>query len=123
MDVKTILLMDDSEIVLEVASEALESAGFAVLKASNLAQLDDHQAQHTFDLVVLDVQMPEIYGDDVGVVMKQVRAVEVPVVLFSSIDRGELAARAREAGLEAAVSKNDGVDALVERIKQLLADG
>lgn len=120
-DRKTILLMDDSEIVLEVAGEALESAGFAVLKANNLAELDDHQAKHKFDLVVLDVQMPEIYGDDVGVVMKQVRAVEVPVVLFSSIDRGELQTRAREAGLESAVSKNDGIEALVDRIQELLS--
>ena len=59
---KRILLMDDSPIFLEVMRSALENEGYAVVCASNLAELDGVRSQVASDLVLMDVQMPELDG-------------------------------------------------------------
>ena len=59
---KTILLIEDDEIIRENTAELLELAGFAVLTAEN-GQLGVAQALATKpDLVVCDIMMPELDG-------------------------------------------------------------
>ncbi|MDZ7639658.1 MAG: PAS domain S-box protein [Bryobacterales bacterium] len=59
-----ILLVDDEEIVLTVASTMLSQLGYTVLTAENGARaLEVYRANHErIDLVFLDVMMPEIGG-------------------------------------------------------------
>lgn len=115
-----IVLLDDSEIVLAAAKATLEARGFAVQAAMSLEQLDRAIADAPPDLFVLDVQMPEMFGDDVAQVLREVRRLDVPIVLFSDIDEGALAERAREAGVQAWVPKRAGLVKLVGRVEELL---
>jgi two-component system response regulator PrrA len=117
---KTIVVMDDSEIVLETLRAVLEQQGLTVSTAINLAELETHLAASPPDLVVLDVQMPEVFGHDVGLVLKQVRKLRVPILLFSGLDDAVLAEHVQEAELDGYVSKNGGVGALLERVTTLL---
>ena len=119
MDRKRVLILDDSPIVLELVGDALESMGWEALIAPDLAQLEKCLAERP-DLLVIDVNMPEAYGDDVGAVLRDVRGMDVPMVLFSSLDERELAARADEGGFSDYVSKAAGVEVLVSRIRALL---
>src|SRR4051812_37560352 len=107
--------MDDSALILEVVTAALESSGIDARVASNLDELERVRGEGEPDLYVLDVQMPEAFGDDVGQVLRNVRESKAPIVLFSSLDEDALASRAREGGFEY-VSKSAGVGALVARI-------
>jgi DNA-binding response OmpR family regulator len=113
--------MDDSVLVLEVVTAALEASGIEARVASSLDELERVRAAGEPDLYVLDVQMPEAFGDDVGQVLRDVRASKAPIVLFSSLREDVLATRAREAGFEY-VSKSAGVGALVDRIRALVAE-
>jgi DNA-binding response OmpR family regulator len=119
---KKILVMDDSAIVLETLSAILGSSGFEVHTAETLEQLEKQRASCRPDLYVLDVQMPEAFGDDVGQLLRDVRRVGVPILLFSSMDEGLLARRTVEAGLTGYVPKAAGVPALLARISELLGD-
>ena len=65
--------------------------------------------------------MPESYGDDVAAVLRAVRGVKTPIVLFSSLAESDLSERARQAEIEGFVSKSAGIEALVARIRELLA--
>jgi two-component system OmpR family response regulator len=112
--------MDDSMVILETLRAVLENAGYDVTTAANLRELEDVRALVTPDLFVLDVQMPEAYGDDVARVLREVRQVSVPILLFSSLDDEALATRAREAELDGFVSKNRGVGPLLERVRAIL---
>lgn len=120
MSKKTILIMDDSPIVLDVVKATLEDAGFEVWTAETLEQLEAERLAHPPDLVLLDVQMPEMFGDDVGEVLKNVKRVDVPILLFSSLDEELLAARVAAAQLDGYVPKRAGVQALCERIVAVL---
>ena len=117
---KTVLVMDDSPIVREALAAVLEASGFAVRTAATLDELEQHRAECLPDLYVLDVQMPEAFGDDVGALLRDVQSVGAPIVLFSSLDEHLLARRARDAGLSGYVSKSAGVPALLACIGRLL---
>ncbi|MBI5478740.1 MAG: response regulator [Deltaproteobacteria bacterium] len=120
---KQVLLLDDSALTLDMAKTVLEAAGFGVLTAVDLAALEGHLARSKPDLVLLDVQMPEAFGDDVGMVLRAVKGMQVPILLVSSLGDTELAQRAREAGVDGFISKRAGLDALVERVCAILGQG
>jgi len=117
---KTVFLLDDSEIALAVARQSLETAGFRVIAANNLAEFEERQAGISPDLVLLDVQMPELFGDDVGFVLRGVRGVTAPVYLFSSLDEEELERRVLAAELDGYMCKSAGIEAMVDRVRTIL---
>ena len=113
---KRVLIVDDSPIVLQTTSEALEELGVAVTMAPELSALDTLKASDAFDLVLMDVQMPEAFGDDLAMVLRQVRGVEAPILLFSGLKADELATRVKDAELDGYISKRDDVDEIVAEI-------
>jgi len=119
-DKKTILVFDDSPLALEVTRMALESAGFAVTIAADLAAFERERTATPPDLILVDIQMPEAYGDDVASVLVDREDVAAPIVLLSSIDEPELAQRAEEARVAGYIWKGAGTTELVRRCKELL---
>lgn len=119
-ELKRILLVDDSELALDMARQALESAGFEVINANGLEELESLRKRPNFDLVLMDVQMPELFGDDVAAVMRHVDQIEAPIYLFSNLDAAELDDRAREANIDGYICKRDGLQSLVTRVRSIL---
>lgn len=119
---KRILIVDDSPLLLDLAKEALELAGYTVLVAQDFGQLASIGEEPKVDLILMDVQMPELFGDDVAMVLRAVRGVKTPIYLLSSLNAEELAERAHEADIDGYICKRDGIDALVERVTQILQD-
>jgi DNA-binding response OmpR family regulator len=117
---KRILIVDDSPLMLDMAKEALELAGFTVFIAQNFKELAKFQDDRNLDLILMDVQMPELFGDDVAMVLREVRGVKAPIYLLSSLDANELSERASEAEIDGYICKRDGIDALVERVVEIL---
>jgi DNA-binding response OmpR family regulator len=105
---------------MTASKKVLEKSGFSVVTAKDLSQLEERCARGVPDLFVLDVQMPEMFGDDVGQVLRDVRKMKVPIVLFSSMDEASLAERARDGRLDGCVSKSAGLGALVTCVESLL---
>jgi two-component system, chemotaxis family, chemotaxis protein CheY len=117
---KRILVVDDSVVVLEVLQATLLAEGYDVVIARDLGELEVRRASVRPDLVILDVQMPEAYGDELGEALREVRSEQAPMLLFSGLDDADLARRVRDAGLAGWVSKREGLGALVARVHSLL---
>lgn len=117
---QTVLVFDDSPMVLELTRAALEAAGFSVLIAETLATFEQHRGTSDPDLILIDVQMPEAFGDDVVLALHDGHGVRVPILLVSSLDEDELARRAERAHAAGYVQKSAGVTELVRRCKQAL---
>jgi two-component system sensor histidine kinase and response regulator WspE len=117
---KRIVLVDDSPLILEVMGGALEQEGFEICAARDLGELERHLASGPLDLVLVDVQMPEAYGDDLALVMRQVRGLHVPMYLLSSLDEAELAQRVAASEIEGYIPKGLGVDGIVLRVKEII---
>jgi DNA-binding response OmpR family regulator len=116
-------LIDDSPLVVDALRDGLEEDGVEVEGMVDLTAIDHAQSLERFDLILIDVQMPAMFGDDVAIVMRRGRSVATPIVLLSSLPDPELAARARDAGADGYISKRIGIDGVVAEIRTWLAGG
>ena len=111
---KRILIVDDSPIVLAAARHVLATAGFEVEARSSVGEPGG------FDLILMDVQMPECSGDELAGELRRDRALATPIYLFSTWPADELATRARAAALDGFISKQQGLDHLVKEVRRIL---
>ncbi len=115
---KKILIADDDPHILEVVTFALEKASMTTCAAS-----DGKQAIETFrgahpDLIVLDVNMPEMDGLDV---CKEIRkASDVPILFLSSRDEEIDRILGLEIGGDDYLTKPFSPRELVARVKAIL---
>lgn len=117
---KGILVFDDSPFALALTRAALESAGFKVEIADTLSAFETLRVAFDPDLILVDVQMPEAFGDDVASTLRGWHGVQVPILLVSSLDQSELARRAQRAHVSGYVCKGAGMPELVRRCRELL---
>jgi DNA-binding response OmpR family regulator len=116
-----ILVVDDNVDLLELATRALSRANLSISTAKNFDELEVRLAAVRPRLILMDVQMPELFGDEVASILRNVRGVDAKIILYSSIDEGELAKLAKNAGLDGWISKSAGIAHLVDEVRRLLA--
>ena len=89
---------------------------------SSIDELEETADPSKADLILLDVEVAQLFGDDVGMVLRKVRGITRPIWLYSSKPDKELAERVADAGLDGFISKSDGLEVLVERVREILGD-
>ncbi|MBM3625389.1 MAG: response regulator, partial [Alphaproteobacteria bacterium] len=62
---KTILIVEDNELNMKLFNDLLESNGHATLRARNGREAISLAQDHRPDLILMDIQLPEISGLDV----------------------------------------------------------
>ena len=115
------LLADDHDLFRESVAAMLTAQGdVTVVLASQLAEALDCLEKQSFDLVLLDYQMPGMNGLD-G--LRRVRAAvpTVPVAVMSGTTRRDLAEEALACGAVGFVPKTLGVKALLAAVKRMAA--
>jgi CheY-like chemotaxis protein len=117
----TVLLVDDERAVLEVASKMLEVLGFEVLTAADgRAALDHFGADpNRFALVLLDLTMPRMDGEETFRQLRDIRP-DVVVVLSSGYNEQDLITRFAGKGLAGFIQKPYRLDELSEIIDGVL---
>jgi CheY-like chemotaxis protein len=96
---KTILVVDDDELVLLAVQELLTPLGFSVTISSNGADAIHKATCKSFDLVILDVIMPEMDGFEVCKKMRQLEPYrETPILMLTAKSGEEDKQRGMEAG-------------------------
>jgi two-component system, cell cycle response regulator len=120
---RTVLLVDDDPLILEVLSTILDLEEFDVVTASNgrraLAAVDSSRP----DVVVCDVMMPEVDGLEVCRRLKSDPAtVDLPVILLTARDRPEDRQAGEEAGCDAYLTKPFSPLQLIDIIRDLRAN-
>jgi two-component system cell cycle sensor histidine kinase/response regulator CckA len=80
----TILVVDDNEVVLTLVVGLLKRANYRVLSAKNGADAIKlaNETEGTIDLLLSDVEMPQMSGPDLGESLKQARP-DIHVMLMS----------------------------------------
>jgi two-component system chemotaxis response regulator CheB len=95
---KTILVVDDSPVVLEAVRNTLTDAGHEVLTADNPLIVPAMVRRQRIDLALIDVNMPAVAGDVVTKILAQAGLPGSKIVLYSDISERELEARAQSCG-------------------------
>ena len=104
---KRVLVVDDSEIVLAMAREALEAGGFEVVTAANAMEANTYIfTRRKPDLIILDVMLPMVEGDKKAKMLKEHELTRtIPVLLLSSKPEAELSRLVRESGADGFIRK------------------
>jgi serine/threonine-protein kinase len=116
-----ILMIDDSEFVLSVHGEVLAEAGFDVRSTTSPEEFDDLLTSWKPHLVLMDVQMPAVSGEELCRRVKAKFKAHVPVAFVSHLEAPQLEARARGAGAEAYLTKTGDWPKLVAFVRNICA--
>jgi len=119
----TVLIVDDYQDALEVWSVYLEAEGFRVVTAATgrqaLQRIQDDQP----DVVVLDLELPDLSGSDVA---RRVRASDrtraLPLIAATGCARARELDAARQAGFDLILTKPCDPVGLVHEIRRLMVD-
>jgi DNA-binding NarL/FixJ family response regulator len=118
---KQIVIIDDSQLVLKMSRLALEQVGYTVQTLTDPGDFDPDRTGVP-DLVLVDINMPQFYGDDIVSYIKDTFNLPTPILLFSNVSEDELQQAVGRCGADGYISKHWGMDAMVAGVRQLLGD-
>jgi CheY-like chemotaxis protein len=114
-----VLVVDDSDINLDVTKRILELEGAQVWLASNGQEAFERLAAepHAFDVVLMDVQMPVLDGHDATQrIRSELGLLDLPIIALTAGALSSERERAAEAGMDHFIIKPFGAEALVRYI-------
>jgi DNA-binding response OmpR family regulator len=123
MAAKKILIIDDSELVLAMASDALKTEGFEVFTATNGIEANSYifSSNSRPDLIILDIMMPLLDGDKKAKILKEKDfSKDIPIMFISSKPEHELARLASESGADGYVCKPFSPQGIVNAVRKVL---
>lgn len=114
-----ILIVEDEFDVLKVIKKALEQENYTVSVAMDGTMALKMCREHTFDLVLLDIMLPEKNGIEV---CRKLRSEEypVPILMLSALDSTENVVTGLDVGADDYLAKPFKLVELLARIKALL---
>jgi len=118
---KRILIVDDDEMVLMALDELLKPEGYEVHAVSGGADALKRLEEDGYDLMMLDMIMPEMDGLELCKKVRQrERYKDTPIVFLTAKSREEDRARGLEAGANLFLSKPISPDKLLGIVKDTL---
>jgi two-component system cell cycle response regulator DivK len=120
---KTILIVEDNEKNMKLARDILRAKGYAVLEAVNGLDGVALALQHQPDLVLMDIQLPDINGIEA---FERIRAnaatAQVPVIAFTaSVTTGDRS-RIGDAGFDGFLGKPINLREFLDTVRRLLGE-
>jgi len=118
---RTILVIDDNAVVLETTRFTLEQAGFRVVTRDRTSGAVVAILHERPDLVLLDVNMPNMTGDSLADILGRTRATRgTLVVLYSSLPANALRMKALTVGAHGFIQKTGAQAELVRQVRAFL---
>ena len=115
-----ILVVDDSMINRDILLKLLAGAGFNVTEAVGGGEALERLQRQRFDLVLLDIRMPDISGIDVVREIRQVMKLDLPVVAVTASVNEKLQHHHQDMGFNGYICKPFRAEELLEVIADLL---
>jgi CheY-like chemotaxis protein len=116
---KTVLIVDDHPSFRGMARALLESEGFVVVgeAADGASALEQARVLHP-DIVLLDVQLPDLDGFEIASRLTAMNGATPDIVITSSRDAGDFGSLIEESGARGFVPKADiSAEAIAELLR------
>lgn len=114
---KRIIVCEDDKGVQELIQIMLENQGYDVKPLDNGETIQETVEKYHPDLILLDLWMPGINGDEVTKLLKnQKNTQHIPIIIVSAIS--EASTIARQAGAEDFLSKPFEMVDLLSKVKK-----
>ena len=112
-----VIVLDDSEVVLDVIAMALEDAGHEVVAVTDHAELGETCRRENAEVAVIDLGLPGLRPDEVAALVR--REVACPVILYSDRAGDELARLVAASGARAGLPKDPDAANLIAVLAEL----
>jgi PAS domain S-box-containing protein len=118
-----VLFVDDEFPIAQMNSQALEKLGYRVtIRSSGIEALELFKAKSSdFDIVVTDMAMPNLTGDELATEMIRIRP-DIPIVLCTGFSKRISEKKAAEIGIKAFAIKPLSTTELARTIRKILDD-
>jgi len=123
---KTVLIVDDIPDDRALTRMMLEKNNFSVVDAGHWADAVKAIKADDLDLIILDIQMPELdYAELLKIIRTQDLHKDIPVILYTSIAYVPFSMNEKKAyeikGANAVIRKDDPPSVLLDKVKELLS--
>jgi two-component system, cell cycle response regulator DivK len=120
---KTVLIVEDNELNMKLFHDLLDAHGYNILQTKDGMEALDIAREHHPDLILMDIQLPEVSGLEVTKWIKEDETLKsIPVVAVTAFAMKGDEERIREGGCEAYLSKPISVGKFIETIRHFLGN-
>jgi two-component system cell cycle response regulator DivK len=120
---KTVLIVEDNELNMKLFHDLLEANGYGTIQTRNGIEAIALARQHHPDLILMDIQLPEVSGLEVTKWLKDDDALRsIPVIAITAFAMKGDEERIREGGCEAYLSKPISVSKFLETVRHYLGE-
>ncbi len=120
---KTVLIVEDNELNMKLFRDLLEAHGYKTLQTRNGIEALSLARTHRPDLILMDIQLPEVSGLDVTKWLKEDEELRsIPVIAVTAFAMKGDEERIREGGCEAYISKPITVSMFLGTVRQFIGD-
>ena len=117
----TVLIVEDNELNMRLFNDLLEASGYTTLKCSDGAKATGLAIDNQPDLIVMDIQLPEVSGLDITRWLKDdERTKHIPVLAVTAFALRTDEVLVREAGCEAYLSKPIQIRSFLSTVDDLV---
>jgi len=115
---KTVLIVEDNELNMKLFNDLLEAHGYRTVQTRNGLEALDLARAHRPDLILMDIQLPEVSGLDVTRWLKEDDELKtIPVVAVTAFAMKGDEERIRQGGCEAYISKPISLAKFLETVR------
>ncbi|HWK87042.1 MAG TPA: response regulator [Xanthobacteraceae bacterium] len=118
---KTVLIVEDNELNMKLFHDLLQANGFETIETRNGIEALDLARTHKPDLILMDIQLPEVSGLEVTKWIKEDDELKsIPVIAVTAFAMKGDEERIREGGCEAYLSKPISVAKFLETVRHFV---
>lgn len=115
---KTVLIVEDNELNMKLFHDLLEAHGYDTLQTRSGVEAITLARRHKPDLILMDIQLPEVSGLDVIKWLKEDDSTKaIPVIAVTAFAMKGDEERIREGGCEAYLSKPISVSMFLDTVR------
>jgi len=120
---KTVLVVEDNELNMKLFHDLLEANGYDIVQTRNGLEAIDLAREHHPDLILMDIQLPEVSGLEVTKWIKEDDDLRsIPVIAVTAFAMKGDEERIRQGGCEAYLSKPISVAKFLDTVKTYIGD-
>lgn len=118
---KTVLVVEDNELNMKLFHDLLEAHGYNILQTKDGMEALRIAREHKPDLILMDIQLPEVSGLEVTKWIKEDEDLKsIPVIAVTAFAMKGDEEKIREGGCEAYIAKPISVTNFLETVRKFL---
>lgn len=118
---KTVLIVEDNELNMKLFNDLLDAHGYRTLQTRDGMEALDMARLHKPDLILMDIQLPEVSGLEVTKWLKADDELQsIPVIAVTAFAMKGDEEKIREGGCEAYISKPISVATFLDTVRKFI---